>query len=182
MHKECTNALVDHQLRLSIPWRTLRLVRQWLPLQPIRFVPTGTSSTAFFITRASTEGLPTTLKIINDDFAATYKETAAGAILTVDDAIGGQPANSLYKYVFIELTKPDGSSTAPETINFVASTGLQPVGTLDAPGVSMPRFLSYDAVYESDSLGSAVVITGVVFVEQDDGLVLREIGVGRIEN
>ena len=77
------------------------------------------------------------------------------------------------------MSKPDGSSTAPETINFVASTGLQPVVSLDVPG--MPRYLSYDSVYESDSLGSGVVITGGGFVEQDDGLVLKEIGVGRIE-
>ena len=45
----------------------------------------------------------------------------------------------------------------------------------------MPRLLSYDAMFESDSFGSGVVIIGAGFVEQDNGVVFKEVGIGRLE-
>ena len=80
---------MNHHPRLSSPWRTLLLVHLWLPLQPIRFVPAGTSSIAVYRTVGPVEAVSTTAKIITDDFTATYKESGVVALLSVVDAIGG---------------------------------------------------------------------------------------------
>ena len=60
------------------------------------------------------------------------------------DAIGGQLPGSSYRYTFGKSTKIEGSDTAPETINFVTSTGLQPAAVLVVSG--RPRFVSYDVL------------------------------------
>ena len=42
------------------------------------------------------------------------------------DTIGGQLPGSSYRCTCGEASKTDGPDTAPETINFATSTGLQP--------------------------------------------------------